>query len=150
MAAKSSLNLLRRASTALSQTRNISSALTKPPSADVTQLKTHTGQLYEPDDFRNVRFENNKRVVNTKFAIDLVKEQPIVVCDQSTVWSCGGGALGHPRIFINLNKPEVHDCTYSGRRFIKKKYYDPAVHGTNVITFEQYEKEVRGRELSDK
>ncbi len=33
--------------------------------------------------------------------------------------SLGGGALGHPRIFINVDKPGAHACGYCGIRFIK-------------------------------
>ncbi|KAF9786952.1 hypothetical protein BJ322DRAFT_1052904, partial [Thelephora terrestris] len=29
----------------------------------------------------------------------------------------GGGPLGHPKIFINLDKPGAHSCTYYGLRF---------------------------------
>ena len=36
------------------------------------------------------------------FAIDLIAEDPIVVCTQRNVWSNGGGALGHPKVYINL------------------------------------------------
>jgi uncharacterized Zn-finger protein len=111
----------------------------------VPEEKTHTDQAYAVDDFRRVRFENNRKIVNKKFAIDLVKEDPIIVCDAKSVASSNGGAIGHPRIFINLDKPEVHDCTYSGRRFIKKKWYDPAVHGKS-ITYEEYLAELKRKE----
>ena len=40
--------------------------------------------------------------VTEKWAIDMVAEDPIVVCEKRAVWSDGGGALGHPRVFINL------------------------------------------------
>ena len=40
--------------------------------------------------------------VNPNFAIDLVAEDPIVICEKRSVFSDGGGALGHPRVFINL------------------------------------------------
>eukprot|EP01087_Luapelamoeba_hula_P024314 TRINITY_DN920_c0_g1_i1.p1 TRINITY_DN920_c0_g1~~TRINITY_DN920_c0_g1_i1.p1 ORF type:complete len:144 (-),score=20.17 TRINITY_DN920_c0_g1_i1:127-558(-) len=30
----------------------------------------------------------------------------------------GGGALGHPRVFINLDKSGVHACGYCGHRFV--------------------------------
>ncbi|KAF2841157.1 NADH-ubiquinone oxidoreductase [Patellaria atrata CBS 101060] len=48
-------------------------------------------------------------------AIDLIHKQPvrwtkdrIVACDG------GGGPLGHPRIFINTDKPDICWCTYCG------------------------------------
>jgi len=40
--------------------------------------------------------------VNKNFAIDLVHEDPVVVCTQRVVASDSGGPLGHPRVFINL------------------------------------------------
>jgi NADH dehydrogenase (ubiquinone) Fe-S protein 6 len=144
MASKLSLNILREAH------KNFQTAFLRSFSAEVTipskqindkQLQTHTCQRFKEDDFRNVRFENFKRVVNTKFAIDLVKEDPIIVCDSKSVWSSGGGPLGHPKIFINLDQPGVHYCGYSGKRFIKKKYYNLAEHG-KAIPYSQYEKEV--------
>jgi uncharacterized Zn-finger protein len=108
---------------------------------------THTNQKYETDDFRRNRFENARKIVNKKFAIDLVKEDPVVVCDRKVVLSSGGGPLGHPQVFINLDKPEVHDCNYSGRRFIKKKFYDPSVHGPS-ITYEDYMVELKRKETA--
>lgn len=30
----------------------------------------------------------------------------------------GGGALGHPKIFINLDKPQICWCTYCGIPFV--------------------------------
>jgi uncharacterized Zn-finger protein len=106
---------------------------------------THTNHKFETDDFRRNRYENARKVVNKKFAINLVKEDPVVVCDQKVVLSSGGGPLGHPQVFINLDKPEVHDCNYSGRRFIKKKFYDASVHGQS-ITYEEYLVELRRKE----
>jgi NADH dehydrogenase (ubiquinone) Fe-S protein 6 len=52
-------------------------------------------------------------------AIELIHKQPVrwtkervVACDG------GGGPLGHPRIFINLDKPEINACTYCGLPFV--------------------------------
>lgn len=41
--------------------------------------------------------------VNKNFAIDLIAEQPVSEVE-SRVISCdgGGGALGHPKVYINL------------------------------------------------
>ncbi len=108
---------------------------------------THTGQNYKSDDFRRFRFENvTHKVVNQNHAIDWVAADPVVVCDDRVVWSSGGGPLGHPKVYINLDKPEVHDCNYSGRRFVKKKYYDPAKHGKS-ITYDDYLKEMFAKEF---
>lgn len=52
-------------------------------------------------------------------AIELIHKQP-VRWSKKRVISCdgGGGPLGHPRIFINLDKPQVHGCTYCGLPFV--------------------------------
>ncbi|KAG0133790.1 hypothetical protein HOY82DRAFT_516955 [Tuber indicum] len=51
-------------------------------------------------------------------AIELIHQQPVrfsekrvVVCDG------GGGPMGHPRIFINVDKPEIVPCGYCGLPF---------------------------------
>lgn len=40
-------------------------------------------------------------------------ETEIVACD-------GGGALGHPRVFLNMEGKGQVDCPYCDRRFILK------------------------------
>ncbi|KAF2140273.1 uncharacterized protein K452DRAFT_327654 [Aplosporella prunicola CBS 121167] len=51
-------------------------------------------------------------------AIDLIHKQPVRWVKERTV-SCdgGGGPLGHPRIFINVDKPQICMCTYCGLPF---------------------------------
>ncbi|KAJ4377223.1 hypothetical protein N0V83_000046 [Neocucurbitaria cava] len=51
-------------------------------------------------------------------AIDLIHKQPVRWTHERTV-SCdgGGGPLGHPRIFINTDKPQICWCTYCGLPF---------------------------------
>jgi len=53
--------------------------------------------------------------------MELVHKQPvrwtherIVVCDGGA----GGGPAGHPRIFINTDKPEICACGYCGLPFV--------------------------------
>ncbi|PLW25302.1 hypothetical protein PCANC_27228 [Puccinia coronata f. sp. avenae] len=44
-------------------------------------------------------------------AIDLIRREPIrMVTSRVAVCDGGGGALGHPKIFINLDKPGAHPC----------------------------------------
>lgn len=94
---------------------------------------THTGQKYDEFDPRRVRFvDTTGKKVNKNFAIDLVAADPIVVTELKTVVSSGGGPLGHPKVYINVDKNQVHVCDYSGRRFIKKKFYDEAIHGKSI------------------
>ncbi len=135
--------------------KNAVTLLTRSLSTEVTHYKdnlpskrgeddepvTHTGQKFAPEDFRRARFMNARKEVNTKFAIELIKKQPIIVCDHNIAWSGGPGLLGHPITYINLDSDTVHVCVYSGRRFIQKKIYDPVKHG-ECISFEEYSKEL--------
>jgi NADH dehydrogenase (ubiquinone) Fe-S protein 6 len=41
------------------------------------------------------------------------RKERVVSCDG------GGGPLGHPRIFINLDKPQINWCTYCGLPFVR-------------------------------
>lgn len=52
-------------------------------------------------------------------AIELIHQQPVRWIHERTV-ECdgGGGPLGHPRVFINLDKPEICTCTYCGLPFV--------------------------------
>jgi NADH dehydrogenase (ubiquinone) Fe-S protein 6 len=52
-------------------------------------------------------------------AIELIHKQPvkwthdrIVTCDG------GGGPTGHPKIFINTDKPEIAACSYCGLPYV--------------------------------
>merc|ERR1712000_100864 len=50
-------------------------------------------------------------------------QQPIRLVEQRIV-SCdgGGGPLGHPKIFINLDKPQINWCTYCGVPFANEHH----------------------------
>lgn len=115
-------------------------------SVQTSEAVTHTGQQYQPDDYRRIRFEVGEKKVNKNFAIDLIKEDPVVVCDERIVWSSGGGPLGHPKVYIRLDNNKIHDCGYSGRKFIHKKFYDPAKHGKS-ISYEEYLQDMHQKEL---
>ncbi len=41
-------------------------------------------------------------------------DSPTVACDG------GGGALGHPRVFLNMGDKAQVDCPYCGRRYVLK------------------------------
>ncbi|KAG5346535.1 NDUS6 protein, partial [Acromyrmex charruanus] len=90
---------------------------------EVDTQVTHTGQAFEKDDYRLVRFVNRSKEVNKNWAIKLIDEVPpspkkdrIVACDG------GGGPLGHPKVYINLDKPGNHTCGYCGLRFYKENH----------------------------
>ena len=68
-------------------------------------------------------------------AIDLIHKQPVRWTDKRVV-SCdgGGGVLGHPRIFINVDKPKINWCTYCGLPFVsifRKVLGSPSLHIAN-------------------
>lgn len=57
--------------------------------------------------------------VNENFAIDLIAQQPVSNVE-SRVIACdgGGGALGHPKVYINLDKEtKTGTCGYCGLQF---------------------------------
>lgn len=61
--------------------------------------------------------------INQQFAIDLLAEEPVVVIRGTHTWCDGGRAsLGHPKVYINLDKPEINDCGYCGKRFVAEKH----------------------------
>lgn len=41
-------------------------------------------------------------------------DSPVVACDG------GGGALGHPRVWLNMESQGAIDCPYCDRRFVLK------------------------------
>ena len=78
-----------------------------------------------------MRFVDKEKQVNRQFAIDLVAEEPVVVVAGSHTFCDGGAALGHPKVFINLDRPEIQDCGYCGQRFVSEKnkelFTDPSL-----------------------
>ncbi|KAJ7338376.1 hypothetical protein JRQ81_011644, partial [Phrynocephalus forsythii] len=86
---------------------------------------THTGQVYEEGDYRRVRFVGRQKEVNESFAIDLIAEEPVTEVETRVI-SCdgGGGALGHPKVYINLDKDtKTGTCGYCGLRFKQKHHH---------------------------
>ncbi|KAK5654108.1 hypothetical protein OQA88_7539 [Cercophora sp. LCS_1] len=56
-------------------------------------------------------------------AIELIHKQPVRWTHDRIV-SCdgGGGPAGHPRIFINTDKPEIATCNYCGLPFANEHH----------------------------
>ncbi|MCP5146044.1 MAG: zinc-finger domain-containing protein [Gammaproteobacteria bacterium] len=42
--------------------------------------------------------------------------------DSTAVCDGGGGALGHPQIYLRFDGKPAVDCYYCGRRFVKPSY----------------------------
>ena len=109
---------------------------------------THTGQQFDKSDPRNARFTVTglEKQVNEQFAIDLIAKVPPIVVNKRIVSfptsiidiidndfyhleyfnfqvSCdgGGGALGHPKVYINLDDGKPVSCIYCGLRYV----FDP-------------------------
>nr|XP_054766330.1 NADH dehydrogenase [ubiquinone] iron-sulfur protein 6, mitochondrial-like isoform X2 [Lytechinus pictus] len=82
--------------------------------------------VYDEGDYRKLRFLDREKEVNEKFAIDLVHEEPpIVINGRSVNCDGGGGPLGHPKVFINLDQPGIHTCQYCGRRYVAAVHHQP-------------------------
>eukprot|EP00118_Oscarella_pearsei_P001162 m.6755 g.6755 ORF g.6755 m.6755 type:complete len:135 (+) comp16775_c0_seq1:30-434(+) len=95
-----------------------------------SQKVTHTGQAWDDADFRNVRFVGKEKEVNPNFAIDLVNEEQPKPIKSSNYWCDGGsGALGHPKVYINLDKPGIHVCGYCGNRYVRDDYWNEMESG---------------------
>eukprot|EP01116_Phalansterium_solitarium_P007226 TRINITY_DN19771_c0_g1_i1.p1 TRINITY_DN19771_c0_g1~~TRINITY_DN19771_c0_g1_i1.p1 ORF type:complete len:141 (-),score=19.42 TRINITY_DN19771_c0_g1_i1:374-796(-) len=45
---------------------------------------------------------------------------PIEVDGRRAACDGGGGPLGHPKVYINLDKPGAHTCGYCGLRFVQR------------------------------
>lgn len=58
-------------------------------------------------------------------AIELIAQKPIEYLgghENIAVCDGGRGVQGHPKIFINLDKPGAHPCQYCGTRYAAEKY----------------------------
>ncbi|KAJ2767106.1 hypothetical protein IWQ56_003457 [Coemansia nantahalensis] len=57
-------------------------------------------------------------------AIELIAEEPVrEVEGRLACCDGGGGALGHPRVWINLDEGKAEDCGYCGLRFRQKPHH---------------------------
>ncbi|KAK0074302.1 hypothetical protein PV325_008550 [Microctonus aethiopoides] len=87
-------------------------------------IETHTGQKFDIEDKRLVRFVDKVKEVNKQWAIGLIDQVPPESSNNRIV-SCNGngGPLGHPKVYINLDKPGNHTCGYCGLRFHKDHHH---------------------------
>ncbi|XP_075682949.1 NADH dehydrogenase [ubiquinone] iron-sulfur protein 6, mitochondrial [Rhinoderma darwinii] len=86
---------------------------------------THTGQVFDEGDYRKVRFVGKQKEINEQFAINLISEQPVnEAADRIVSCDGGGGALGHPKVYINLDKEtKTGTCGYCGLQFKQKPHH---------------------------
>ncbi|CAG9823390.1 unnamed protein product [Phaedon cochleariae] len=88
------------------------------------EKETHTGQKWEADDYRMSRFIDRPKNVNPNIAMNLIAEVPPKACKERVVYCDGGsGPTGHPKVFINLDKPGNHACGYCGLRFFRDSHH---------------------------
>ncbi|WVW82481.1 hypothetical protein I302_104492 [Kwoniella bestiolae CBS 10118] len=79
-----------------------------------------TGQNPKPHAYDNQRFEQTALQFqpNAPSAMGMVSEDPVrLVSGRRATCDGGMGPLGHPKIFINLDKPGPKVCGYCGTRF---------------------------------
>ena len=94
------------------------------PSVGENEPVGHTHQKFGPEDNRQARFLLKEKQVNRNFAIEMVAEVPPIEIDGNHVYCDGGDpALGHPKVYINLDKPGAHDCGYCGLRYVMKAHH---------------------------
>ncbi|KAK2576145.1 hypothetical protein KPH14_007473 [Odynerus spinipes] len=121
MATKSVLRLLESSGKIKQTNFPVVSLTVRKYSSEVPDKVTHTGQKFEEHDYRLVRFVDRPKHVNPNWAITYISKVPaipikgrIVACDG------GGGPLGHPKVYINLDKPDENPCGYCGLHFYKE------------------------------
>ena len=96
-----------------------------PASALTTQAPNYpttwsTSQKPRPLAGSGPRFEQTEMALqpNPLSAMEMIANEPVrVVNGRKAVCDGGGGPLGHPKIFINLDQPGPRPCGYCGLRF---------------------------------
>ncbi|KAI0724575.1 hypothetical protein C8T65DRAFT_626942 [Cerioporus squamosus] len=121
MLARRALQGLARPLTRLSSTSTPVPAHEAPsPAAAVPQSPNYantwsTSQRPRPQAHSGPRFEQTIMELqpNPLSAMEMISKEPIrVVHGRKAVCDGGGGPLGHPKIFINLDKPGPRACGY--------------------------------------
>ncbi|KAF8337419.1 zinc-finger domain-containing protein [Cantharellus anzutake] len=85
-----------------------------------------TSQQLRPPPKSSPRFEQiaQEYQPTPQSAMEMVNSQPIILSDaRIAVCDGGGGPLGHPKIFINLDKPGPRPCGYCGLRFQRAHHH---------------------------
>ncbi|KAI8140542.1 zinc-finger domain-containing protein [Fennellomyces sp. T-0311] len=103
--------------------KEVAPAVTQSPNRATTWSRD---QRPKHEAMKGPRFEqmNLETQPNSMAAIDLIAEEPVRFVNQR-IASCdgGGGPLGHPKVYINLDKPGAHACGYCGVRFQKEDHH---------------------------
>ena len=83
-------------------------------------MESQTGNWIRKSGVLHILANSNLFQPRPYAAIELIHKQPVRWTHDKVV-SCdgGGGPLGHPRIFINTDKPQINWCTYCGIPFVR-------------------------------
>ncbi|KIM85194.1 hypothetical protein PILCRDRAFT_817192 [Piloderma croceum F 1598] len=120
------LRILSRSATTSSESPSSSIPVTKTtvatpaPQAPNYPTKWSTSQRSRPIGGESPRFEQTAMDLQPQplSAMEMINAEPIrIVHGRKAVCDGGGGPLGHPKIFINLDKPGARPCGYGGLRF---------------------------------
>ncbi|EIW64654.1 uncharacterized protein TRAVEDRAFT_42061 [Trametes versicolor FP-101664 SS1] len=126
MLARRALQGLARPLTRLSSTSTpvptpeVPAAAAAVPQAPNLATTWSTSQRPRPQPHSGPRFEQTIMELqpNPLSAMEMISREPIrVVNGRKAVCDGGGGPLGHPKIFINLDKPGPRACGYCGLRY---------------------------------
>ncbi|KAI0735148.1 zinc-finger domain-containing protein [Earliella scabrosa] len=112
--------LTRRSSTAAPvPAHEAPSPSTAAPQAPNFAQTWSTSQRPRPQAHSGPRFEQTIMELqpNPLSAMEMINKEPIRVVHGRKAVCDGGGPLGHPKIFINLDKPGPRACGYCGLRF---------------------------------
>lgn len=108
-------NIARRYTTAVTALPTVKSLAPHAEQAANRATPWARSQQPKADAFTGPKFEQKtlSKQPNPMAAIELIKEEPIhFVSERIAVCNGGGGALGHPKIYINLDQAGSHPCGY--------------------------------------
>ncbi|KAF9170477.1 hypothetical protein BGX21_011254 [Mortierella sp. AD011] len=123
IAAARNLIATRALSSSVVVANNIRNDLKQSVNRDTTWSEN---QIEKKLAFRGPRFENTDidAQPQPRAAIELIAEEPIrMVEGRRARCDGGGGSLGHPAVWINLDRPGAHACGYCGIRFEQKPHH---------------------------
>ncbi|KAJ2744755.1 hypothetical protein GGI20_002724 [Coemansia sp. BCRC 34301] len=93
------------------------------PNREVAWTKSQRERVDIVDDPRFVQMELDGQP-RPLAAIELIAEEPVRMVDGRLACCDGGdGALGHPRVWINLDEGKPESCGYCGLRFEMKPHH---------------------------
>ncbi|KAM6498107.1 hypothetical protein JOM56_006055 [Amanita muscaria] len=92
-------------------------AATKVPAPQAPNYATtwSTSQRSRPSAGEGPRFEQTVMELqpNPPSAMEMIANEPVrIVHERRAVCDGGGGPLGHPKIYINVDQPGSHPCGY--------------------------------------